>query len=292
MSRFYSVQAIGVEPSVRKVVLSVEVKHPDYNILSDSIGYALDLVTDNLDYEETVFGLYVDADKMCNKNWIKENANRFIESCILLQSEKPTANHLLHGKVEIIFTHKAWMEHIKLHASWDSTAYEYKIENYKKCLPEIPNDTNTALNNQIELLKNVSIDYQGNDGWMPIKSSFLKGNMSKRSEVVYIPKYPFGEKLPSYVCDDFYSGEKPLKEMITVFDLKTVIIKDAHNGPNLFGVCVVQGNVVLIQTINERELKYTAFPLNRIKEIGLARYTASAEKQLDYKKFLENAKPN
>ncbi|WP_420570993.1 hypothetical protein [Kordia sp.] len=290
MSRFYYVQAIEVAPDARKIVLSVQVKHTDYNILSDSLGYALDLVSDNLAYEKTMLSEYIDADKMCDKNWIKDNASRFIESCTILNTTKSENNELLQGKIAIVFTHKAWMEHIKLHATWDSTAYEYHIENYKKCTPEVPDGARKKLDSEVAMLKKITINYEKNEGWMPIKSSYLKGNMSKRPAVVYIPRYPF--QTATYVCNAFYEGGKALKEMIAVFDLKTVIIKDAYNGPDLFGICVVQGNVILLQSINEQKLEHTVFSLNRIKEIGLATYNTSNEKPLEYKNFLENAKPN
>lgn len=291
MSTFYRVKANIVEPQNKKVILYVKVTHPDYNTLSDSIGFGLELITDNLEYENTVLGEYIDSNKMCNNKWIIENANRFIKSCRFLDSIiESFDNKLLSGNIEIIFTHKGWMEHIKLNASWDSAAYEYGRSNeYKKCVPEIPNYNKGY--EQIDKFNEVSIDYDEMEGFIPIKSSYLKGNMSERPSIVYIPSYPYNQVLSSYISDSFLPSGKSLEKKISVFDMKTVIIKDKYKGPNLFGVCVIQGNIILIQTADEKGVTHEVFPISRIKEIGLAKFNNSDETPIDYNGFLEKAKP-
>ena len=87
MSRFYAVTLHSRSEKECQVILKVVVCHPDYNLLSDSIGYALQLITDHWGYQKTIFSEYVDSKKLCDKNWIRDNASRFIASCVLLEQK-------------------------------------------------------------------------------------------------------------------------------------------------------------------------------------------------------------
>lgn len=297
MSRFYAVTTKSISEKKCQVVLTIKVCHPDYNLLSDSIGYALQLITDHSGYQKTIFSEYVDSNKLCDKNWIRDNAGRFIASCVLLeQKAQPLANDsiledpLLEGHLQITCTHPAWMQHLIKGATWDSVAFEYAIKDYKVGAPAIPDYSN--FNQAVAALKNITVDYKNQEGWLPIQSSYLKGNMRQRPAVVYVPAYSFTQQLnPSYTCDHFYQGGNALKEMLSSFDLKTVIIKDKYKGPDQFGVCVVQGNMVLLQQVTEEKLYYTPIAVERIKAIGLAQFNRAVKKPYGYRGFLKDAQP-
>ena len=79
--------------------------------------------------------------------------------------------------------------------------------------------------------------------------------------------------------------------MLLSFDLKTVIIKDRYKSPDQFGVCIVQGNTVLLQRITEEKLHYTPISVDRIKAIGLAQFNRPSKKPYGYRGFLKDAQP-